>query len=485
MSGERESRVNIPQREFNRLQQNAKRADCTERENQRLRREQQAEQKRHARLENTVRQQEQRAQNHETRMNSLGQDMQTMAKEQQKQFTKQRREYQKLIQDSAAKQRAYMDKNFKTLYKDMDKLAQDTDKKLKNQRNEYIQLFKEQDQRMRQALKDQENRLQRNINNLASKIDERWQKQEDIAQQWIGALKEQTEFIRENYRHKQFAPGELDKLISRLNAAQLDISQNMPQSAVPEAREAFRQSLALQQEIELIEARWDELYELAGENLQELFELYNEHKEYPLVLEEQTDSLNLDVDYWTEGEWQTLLDQLQTIKDKLEKEKNSLQCEDLEKILLELDEIAQKLPELDAKAKTALIASVKRRDIQAQICDSLAEIGYNLEDSTYAGEDFRQSYHLKMSNAEQEKIVTIIEPEQSDQGISNKLQFHFYDRSPNDAIREERLQNIQQSLTEQGLEMTIPVCVPEYRGDNAADEHQDFAKVKAQQKAKA
>ncbi len=481
MSGEWKSYVSVEERELRNLRKQSQRADAMQAENRKLERQQRQEQKRNDYLERSIRQQENRFQEHENQLNSLGQDMQQLARDQQQGFDRQRKEYRKLIQETADKQRTYMDRNFQALQQGMDELAINLRSEMHGQRQEYLQLFKEQDQRMQTALKEQEAKLQQNIDNLAQSLEQRWEQQEEIAKQWLHGLQKELDFIRNTYRHEQFSPGEVAALESRLNAARQDVQNHMPQSAVPEAREAFRQALSLGHRLELIEMTWEELYEIAREGVQEALALADEYQVYPLRLDAAGgQEMDLDVDYWTEGGWQELRAGLEHIKNRLEKEKDSLQCEDLRRIIAEIDSQSAALPQLDAQARTALIASIKRQDIQTQICDTLAGLGYTLVDSTYAQEDFRRSYHLKMRNAEQEEIVTVVHPQEAEQGLVNELQFHFYDQSPNDAIREESLHQIQTSLQNEGVDMAPASCVPEHQGANASDEQRDFQRIRQQ-----
>lgn len=436
MSGEWRSYVSVEEEELEDLRHKSQRADAIEAKNRRLERQSRQEQERNNRLERSMRQQEQRAQEHERRLTSLGQDMQN--------------------------------------------LAANLRSEMRSQRQEYLRLLDEQEQRMQSALQEQETRLQQNIDHLAQSLEQRWQRQEDIAEQWVQGLQEELAFIRETYRHEQFSPGEVAALESRLNAARQDIQNQMPQAAVSEAREAFRQAVNLGQRLELIEMTWNELYERAQEELQEALTLAEEYKVNTLCMETANgqEEIDLDVDYWTEGGWQQVRDGLQRFKVRLVQEKDTFQCEDLRRIIGEINHYNEILPQLEDQAKTALIASIKRMDIQTQICDALADLGYNLVDSTYAEEDFRRSYHLKMKNADNEEIVTVVQPQSSDQGVVNELQFHFYDQSPNDAIREERLQQVKASLQNEGMDMTPAKCVPEHQGANAAEEQRDFQQVR-------
>ena len=138
----------------------------------------------------------------------------------------------------------------------------------------------------------------------------------------------------------------------------------------------------------------------------------------------------------------------------------------------------ERLAGIVAEAKTALLSSVHRHDLQEQILERLAELGYHLVDSTYAAEDHREAFHVQLENGHGDQIVTVVTPGDRTQAFANELAINFYDQSPNEAVRQERLELIRKLIRGEGLELAPLRCESGYETGNAPAERRDFATLR-------
>jgi len=469
MSGRRETYVSISRREINRLRDQAKRSDYQASRNRRLEQQQKAKDRRLLELDRVIRLQDERAERYNQRIDSLGEDIREMERENHLKFQDQRTEYRGMINDVNIR---------------VDQVAGE----IKAQRREYLDLFEKQSRYFHRALQDQGEKLQKNIDTLAQNLKARFNNQDDIAREWYKIVGDEIAFIKKNYRYQQFTPGELEEIERNISTAQKDIQTGIPQSAITECRHGYRDARKLREKLEILESEWDYLYQFGNEAVETTLANIEDHRKYELIMNQFDDqSTELDVEYWSDGDWSKLRDNVAGYKEGLNNEKTTLQIEDLKEIIYKSDAADNKLSQIDEDAKSRLIASIKRSDIQEQIRERLEEFGYTMAERTCEGEDgkdFRGSHYLKMRNGNDEEIITIVSPETESEGLKNKLSINFYDKSPNEAIRNERITKIESYLKQEGIDVAPSQCVPQYEHKNAPEELRNFEQIRKQSAVK-
>jgi len=491
MSGETYTYVSLRRDRVEALQRQAKRVEALESQRRLLEQQQQAREQQARRLQQQLADNESRYERH---VRGLGNDMQALERATQARFEEQRTSYRQGLEETAKRQRQYTDARFLTLDDRMQTLdnrlsgdisqvdarvtalAQRLGEDLGAQRTEYLGLIQEQERHFQDALRQQGEVLEANIDALATEMRQRLEGERELAESWIDNLNRELAFIRERYRHEQFAPGELAQLQQRFHLAQTNLAQGVYQTAIGSGQEAFLQARQLRERLELLEIQWEHLRQLAGESATAAL----------LTIDEQTlidyrldgdQSLEVAVDYWTEGRWLQLRERVAGLQQQAEDTQVALSAADLERVHRDAEAAHDEALALVATAKTAALASIKRRDIQDLILERLEDLGFHYADSSYAGEDFRRAYHLKLRNGNGDELVTIVTPAGND--FENRLTFDFFDQSPNEQVREERMKLIREQLEAEAEMMVEPLqCEPAYAGDNAPEEQRDFARVR-------
>ncbi|MBK1646704.1 hypothetical protein CKO25_19085 [Thiocapsa imhoffii] len=492
MSGETYTYVSLRQDRVAELQRRAKRAEALESERRLLERQQQARATEARLLQQRLADNEARYERH---VRSLGEEMQSLEKATRQRFDEQRRVYQKGLSEAIERQRAYTDTQFKTLDDRMGRLdtrlskditrvdervnalTEQVRQDLGTQRQEYLDLFERQHLHFDAALQQQGAILQANIDALADDMRQRLHNEQELAREWINNLQRELDFVRDRYRHEQFAPGELARLEQRLQLARSNISQGIYQSAIASGQEAFLQAHQLRERLELEELRWEHLRQAAHESATAALLFLDEHS----LIRYQFDTdqaLEVEVDYWTEGRWQSLRARLDPILAQSADPKVALNAEELTARRAEADAMADEALALVAMARNAAFSSIQRRDIQELMLERLERLGYQHIDSTYEAEDTRRAFHMKLRNGNGEEMVTIVEPIGED--FANRVTFDFFDHSPNDQVREERLKLIREQIETEG-EMSVGemACEPAYAKTNGPDERRNFARVRS------
>ncbi len=491
MSGETYTYVSMRRDRVEALQTQATRVDALEAERRLLEKQQRLREEQANRLQQQLRDNEARYEHH---VRGLGQEMQALERDTKARFAAQRQAYQQSLEQTERRQREHTERRFKTmdeqvrrldtrLSRDIAKvddrvttLTQRVQQAMVQQRSEYLDLFQSQEQQFQAALHQQGEVLQANIDSLARNLRERLQSEHAMAETWCENLRRELDFIRAGYRHEQFAPGELTRLEQRLQLAEGNIGQGIFQTAVATGQEAFLQARQLRERLELHEMQWAHCRQQAHESATAALLALDEHRVIEYSLEGQQ-SLSVEVDFWTQGQWTALRERVAAWQRQLEAPCSTLSSADLDSLRQQAEAAHDEALALVALARNAAFSSIQRRDIQAMVLERLTQLGFRHVDSSYAEEDVRRAYHLKLQNGNGDELVTIVAPTGDD--FANQVTFDFFDRSPNEAVREERLNLIREQIEAEGeMEVAPMQCDPAYRDSNAPEERRDFTRVR-------
>jgi len=429
MSAKREATVRVARNEIKRLRKQAKRADRASYENRMLKKQKQQKEQRLQKLDKVIRQQDNRARQYDKRLNGMGRDLKKMAQKQHRQFREQQQKFQRQLKDEAKSQQAYTDRRISAVNKRIDQVSKSLSHKIEAQSRQF-----------KDALKEQEQRLQTNIDNLTHAFEQRLGDQSAMAHEWLKAAREEVEFIKAHYRHALFAPGEAAAIERTIQIAAGDCNAANYEVAIVTGRNGFLEAQKLREKLEFAEMEWEHFYSIAQESANAALNLIEENRSYCLKMDEfEEQEVELDVGYWTDGRWDELHQRIADVCQRLKDQHLSLKTDELKGMIKTAELSENELADLDLFSRNALLASVKRCDIQEQIHDKLAECGYHLVESAYEGDDHRGAYFMKMRNGNSEEIVTEVAPQrikdQADGDVfTNRLTFNFYDNILSKAI---------------------------------------------------
>jgi len=463
MSGETYTYVSLREDLVADLERKARRADALESQRRLLERQQREREEQARRLRKRMAANEERYERH---VRSLGEEMRALEQTTRDRLDEQRRRYERGLQA----QQAYTDNQFKTL-------EQQVREDLTRQREEYLGLFEQQARSFDEALKQQGASLQANIDRLAESMRLRLQDEQAVAEAWLENLARELDFMRERYRHARFAPEKMEQLEQRLDLARANLAQGLYQAAIAGAQDAFLGARQLREQLELQELHWEHVRLAARESTTAALLLLDEHKRVQYELGSDM-TLAVEVDYWTDGRYEAVRKRLAEMDAQTAAPGSMMDVGGLESLRAEAEEAQDEVISLVAKARNAALSSIQRRDLQEMILERLGQLGFQHVDSTYEFGDARRGYHLKLRNGNGEEMVTIVAPAGDD--FANSVTFDFFDNSPNEQVREQRLELIREQLEAEG-ELTVGEmkCDPTYVASNAPEERRDFARIKS------
>jgi len=450
MSGIKDVMVTMTRTERDRLLNNAQRAAESEQQSrQRERASQNALNASNLKLDALN-----RALNNE--IAGLHDDMRRMSNDQNRRFKEQASEYNRRLQEQIS----------------------ETDRKFRNQEADFNGRLENQRRELQSSIDDvrhqaEENRksLQNQINGISARIEAKENNHKKLAEFWISQTQAYMNDI-EQYRHEMFAPGDLKKLKGKLEQMLSDIKNEAYQSAISTARGLFNETVDLKEIVLNAETEWLYYHGLFMQTLAdtEANLNYYEKLQFTFEMEHGTETVDAQVNYWTNGVLDEISASISGVKQKTE-QIQSVSTQQLIDCIDTLNRQNVKMEIAADEAKEAMILSKNRANMANKLADVLEGIAWNCERITYEGGEQNQPVHVKLSDGMGNEIVAVITPEINAQNMANKLELNFFDKRNDERQRQAWIASLQNGLKQEGLVVGDAVCVPGYEAkpsDNTA-----------------
>lgn len=338
---------------------------------------------------------------------------------------------------------------------------------------------------VRAELAAQGEQLRGEIQSVVRNIQRQEQDQREVADIWLADAAALLDEIAARQRPEKFRPGRLDALRQSLSMAQGNRDAAMWQTMAAGAQQVVLGGTDLRGELMIAEIEWLAALDTARQALVELQGYSAEQRQAAHIFHEEgaaeaAEPVTIDTDYWTSGQLSQVDEAARTIEVALAAADN-LSTADLEAYRNRLALLRQEAEQLSEQAWNAFLASQIRQNIAASIVNSLSGSGWDVHDSTYTQEDYREGYHLRLTNHGGDEILTVITPSQTGNVFANNLSVHFFDPNSNEEKeRVSRLNHIRQGLGQEGIECSPFTC----RGSSEPAKDRsllDLDRVRAQQ----
>lgn len=282
------------------------------------------------------------------------------------------------------------------------------------------------------------------------------------AQTWTGDCETLIHIIQQNYAYQNFEYSTWQHINNELAATHTLLRQGNYTAAISAAQQVYAQAQHYRLQLLQHEMLHEAYVYLARYACEEVHLACEAQKSMELSIETTAEpvTLTVDVEYWSAGEFSRLQGRIQQLQQRLTLPTH-LSHDALKQMLEDIEVLKKEVAQLLPMVKENVIASQLRNNIAQSIEQSLRDAGWEVSDSTYAGEDFRQAVHVKLVNFAGDEIVSIISPEVSaEEAISNHLNIAFFDHQTNDEeSRAQRVSDITRLLQDSGLQCTPPECV--------------------------
>ena len=260
----------------------------------------------------------------------------------------------------------------------------------------------------RRELRKQEERLQERIAGVEREFDRRVTavehdvahlqqaraRAEAQARRWISTASTEHTAIAETLPHRQFAPGGLDGPAEQINQAHGDVRNGNFDTAVSEARGAFRDLVGLRRQIEADHERWTALRAAARSALAEVAQLAAESRLVPGIDLDGAEMLErVNVDMFTGNGLTALRKRIDGHLAEVENTADPMTIAGLGELLSgTVDGLLTEVAELRATACAAAAGSQLRHSVAVAVLKQLIVQGHKIvEPGGYEEEDVRRS----------------------------------------------------------------------------------------------
>ena len=482
MSGEKRRYVRVEDQELRRLREQESRLKSIRRDlPKRLEQlRSQAQQDLQLRLEPL----ERRTIQHEQKTRELKSNLANLEKSTHQRLQQQRSEFKAALHDSEARQKSAMQAEVRQLEGAMrEGFAKQHEMILEittGQREEYLALNQQLDQKFEYMMREE----RRARENLEIQLQQEKQDKTSMAQNLIEDVKTIWEQIDQDYQHQKFAPGQLSNLKREIDLAENSLSSGVPEAAIGSLQQTYLKLADLRLEIEQKEQEWLLYYSSALEDLRALLEEVRAHKECEVEIGQgdEAEQFRVEVNYWTGNRLNLYEEELESLEKKLKEGEDSLTMEDVQQLALQIDSQQNKLSEIINQAKEEILSSQMRVEIADKVAETLKSMGYLVinpqQDAIYEEGDQRRAYVLKLQNAAEGEVVTVISPQRDEgKGINefgrNVVSINSFGSTLEDEkAQEQYAKAVTEALREEGLAIEKEECIaePQYQ-------YQDMEKV--------
>ena len=352
----------------------------------------------------------------------------------EQQLNSQEREYQK----SLKKQKENFSDNLDSLEDRVNNRIESQNKMFKNrlQNHRY---------ELENMLQQESTRLENYIQQIEQELNSRYQEKDEITKKWLDYFKEMMERIENNYDYQKFAADKYSALKEKLELSKNNYNNNFHELGT--IQNYYLEARKLKNSLRLLTLEWEDRLAEAEDVVEIAREILEENR--TIKQEYQQDNggkveIDLDIEYWSKGEWANLENRLEDYETKLQNPKK-LKTEELENIIQEVNELIVRIEGATDKAILRHDSHILAKEIQESIYHALEDIAFEVKANIYKNADEREGNVMILENDMGEQIVTTIEFDEQDSQNKFELAFNTEDKY----TREESLNQITNFISQE------------------------------------
>lgn len=319
------------------------------------------------------------------------------------------------------------------------------------------------DQLLEQANANYEYKINQLQSNLLSQMAEVQQSlldqsaQEDrkfnYANQWFTAAVDLLNLIDREYNHPFFMPGELDQIRGQLMLAEQNLQAGMPEACVSTTQQAYLGLQNARAFIEKEEMDWLILRQSVYEAIQSVYTEISQTSQIQAIdLDGAPVDHLIDVNYWSKGQWQDLLDTFHQVIEPVQNTAYPPSSDYLYQLVNhDLPMIRQQLAKTCFSAQVEALNSQLRANIADMVVQALSVQGFQVQDYEYESSDWRNTFTTQLVGLDKSSVTVEVVPSTGEIG-QNELHI-FTQNQPLRNQRElhQRWQEVEDTLELAGL----------------------------------
>ena len=246
----------------------------------------------------------------------------------------------------------------------------------------------------------------------------------EAARGWLKRAAAMADFIQARFDHERFLPGRLSSIMNSLSFAQNNLAGGFFESSLQTSQQSFLQLSELRVELEQLTLEWQREYERAWSALSHFIaelEMNSTVNAFGLEGEELPEQIELA--YWSNGQYRQLLDKSSQLLDLLSQEQRSISTEELTRTHTELlPVITERFETIIYESRLKALNSQLRMNIAERALQALEMHGFRLSASGYTNQDMRTAFTISLENPEGSRVkIEVLPSEGSKQELTNEL----------------------------------------------------------------
>jgi len=282
-------------------------------------------------------------------------------------------------------------------------------------------------QRFSEQLQIEREQYQLNLQSLVHRLDtyeQREQAKTKLARKWLRQVVVLADFIQEQFDHERFLPGSLSRILRSLDIAQRNLAEGLPEASLQISQQAFLGLTDLRLDLEQRIVEWRTEYVNASEALNQFIsELETNASVNALGLEGEELADQVDVAYWSNGEYQRLLTKCRQLSALLSQEHRHITTEELKQTHAELlPVLMDRFESIIYEARLNALNSQLRMNIAEQALQALENHGFRLSESGYVNSDMRAPFTAQLDSSDGSRVtIQVLPTDQTARELTNEL----------------------------------------------------------------
>ncbi|NPV75456.1 MAG: hypothetical protein HPY59_03680 [Anaerolineae bacterium] len=254
-----------------------------------------------------------------------------------------------------------------------------------------------------------------------SGLEEEQQRKRELAIAWAQSAVLLDQFIQETYPPPLIDPQRFDTLEDELRQVFLNLEQDVPEAAIALAQQTYFRFSRLRVELENKTLQAELLYQIVEQSTARLLGWMESIRQVPaLDLEGNPTGLWVDVDYWTDGRLQALIQQIGDHMAAFIASDARFDPELLKSLLdLQLPAWQKEAEDLVFSARLCVINSQIRINIAELIVRALQEQGFQLQEGSYRNNDMRDGFEALVQGLDGSEVLIRVNPLEDQSGSAD------------------------------------------------------------------
>jgi hypothetical protein len=247
---------------------------------------------------------------------------------------------------------------------------------------------------------------------------------EDAAQQWLARCLGYAEFIQNQYDHRRFTPGCMERIMRNLGNAEANLANGFTEISIQTSQQSFLELSDLNFELEQLILQWQSAYELTMAEVNDfIMQMDANALVHGLDLQGMELPELVNLDYWTQGRYQQLLIHCKQLANYLVEDRSILSLDDIDRIYNQvLPAIRESFESIVFDSRLGALNSQLRMNIAEKALQALEQHGFVLDKAGYSDNDMRAQFNARLECMDGSQVtIQVLPTEKSSQELSNDL----------------------------------------------------------------